>query len=81
MTTIERKNHTINENRFLEVITGRPIIGFFRCPKCKTFSSVRINSIYSDGRSNIPMQCSRGEACGFKDYIKLIDYYGSEIYA
>ena len=53
--------------RVIDVINNKPIIGYFRCPKCKKSQSIGIHEIYSNGEIKGHLECS----CGFIDTIKL----------
>ena len=51
----------------IDVINGKPIIGYFRCPKCGKSHSIGIHEIYENGEIKGYMKCN----CKFKTTIKL----------
>ena len=53
--------------RVIDVIDDKPIIAYFRCPKCNKNRSIGIHEIYSDGTVKKYVECS----CGFIGTIKL----------
>jgi len=53
--------------RVMDVIDGKPIIAYFKCPKCERNKSLGIHEIYSDGEVKKHVECS----CGFIGRVKL----------
>lgn len=66
MYIIEERNYC-KYPRVMDVINGKPIIGYFRCPKCGKSHSIGIHEVYSDGEIKGYMECS----CKLKTAIRL----------
>jgi len=53
--------------RVIDVIDGKHIIAYFKCPKCEANKSVSVYEIYDDGKLKRHTECS----CGFIGWIRL----------
>ncbi len=66
MYTIPEKKYS-KFQQIMNVIDGKPIIAYFKCPKCERNTSLGVHEIYDDGKLKRHTECS----CGFIGWIKL----------